>query len=71
MDRPVGGEKIRFPAGQVYGGRSFQDALAAANSLGARMLAISTGLGRWISMMPCHLMAALSRPVWPTASPHG
>lgn len=45
MGQPVGGEKTRFPAGQVYGGRSFQDALAAANSLGARMLAISAGLG--------------------------
>lgn len=38
-------EDERFPAGQIYGGRSFQDAITAADLLGARTLVISAGLG--------------------------
>ncbi|PYD61779.1 hypothetical protein CFR73_01730 [Novacetimonas maltaceti] len=38
-------EKDRFPALHIYGGRLFQDAIAAAGTLGARMLVISAGLG--------------------------
>lgn len=35
----------RFPASAVYGGRSFQEAVAAADELDARLLVISAGLG--------------------------
>lgn len=38
-------EQDRFPAGQIYGGRSFQDAIMAADIVGACTLVISAGLG--------------------------
>jgi hypothetical protein len=35
----------RFPASSIYGGRSFQEAVAAARSLDARQVVVSAGLG--------------------------
>ena len=35
----------RFPATQIYGGRGFQEAVAAAERLNARLLVVSAGLG--------------------------
>lgn len=41
----VGAETIRFPADEIYGGRSFQEAVAASRTLGCQLMVVSAGLG--------------------------
>lgn len=38
-------ETARYPAGEIYGGRAFQEATAATGLLDARLLIVSAGLG--------------------------
>ncbi len=43
--RRLGAESTRYPAGELYGGRAFREATAAAELLEAKLLIVSAGLG--------------------------